>query len=89
MCHSCTCTVCVSIFYIPLLFPRPTEQIDEAKRLVLAAAEHEQLRVKHVKRMAVLRAQLEKLEAANGLVRHDVGFLPAQSRSYNSVYCTA
>lgn len=37
-------------------------QVEEAVRLVRAAAEHEKLRQQHLRRMKTLRAQLESLE---------------------------
>ncbi len=43
-----------------VVLPRP--QVEEAVRLVRAAAEHEKMRQKHLTRMKTLRAQLESLE---------------------------
>lgn len=40
----------------------PRHQVEEAVRLVRAAAEHEKLRWEHLRRMKTLRAQLERLE---------------------------
>lgn len=39
--------------------------------MVRAAAEHEKLRQAHLRRMKVLRAQLERLEEKKRLVRSD------------------
>lgn len=41
-------------------------QVEEAVRLVRAAADHEKLRQEHLRRMKTLKAQLESLEGTKG-----------------------
>lgn len=55
-----------SFFFLLIVCVFIENQADEALRLVHAAADHDKIRVEHMKHVADLRAGLEKLEAANG-----------------------